>query len=239
MAGTLPPAGRAAEYLAAMDSVHDIGGMQGFGPVAAAPDEPPFHEPWEGRVHGLMLASSLAVGGGGLRTHIERMGSAAYLSTSYYEHWLAGIESRILAQGAVTADELTAKQAEIAGGAAVPEARDAEAGAFVRSLFAPFEIEEHEAPPPRFGPGDRVRVKRMHPAGHTRCPRYVRGARGTIALVHPAQPLPDRATQDERHVEAFYSVAFAPAELWGADAEPGAATIVVDLWESYLEDEST
>jgi nitrile hydratase len=76
----------------------------------------------------------------------------------------------------------------------------------------------------------------MHPAGHTRCPRYVRGARGAIALVHPAQPLPDLATRGEIHVEAFYSVAFAPFELWGADAEPGATTIHVDLWESYLDE---
>jgi hypothetical protein len=63
----------------------------------------------------------------------------------------------------------------------------------------------------------------------------VRGAAGTIALVHPAQPLPDRHDTDDARVEAFYSVAFAPAELWGADAEPGRATVLVDLWETYLE----
>jgi len=218
-----------------MDSVHDIGGMQGFGPVEAEPDEPPFHAPWEGRVHGLMLASALALGGGSLRPDIERMGSAAYLSTSYYEHWLAGVEARVIGRSAVTRDELAAKQHAIAAGEPVPEHRDPEAGAFARSLFGPFEVDQHDAPAARFGPGDAVRVKRMHPAGHTRCPRYVRGARGTIALVHPAQPLPDRAVQGEIDAEAFYSVAFAPAELWGADAEPGAATILVDLWESYLE----
>jgi nitrile hydratase len=213
--------------------------MQGFGAVEAEPDEPPFHAPWEGRVHGLALASGLALGGGSLRPHIERMGSAAYLSTSYYEHWLAGIESRVIAQGGFTADELAARQAEIAAGATVPEVRDPEAGAFVRSLLAPFEVKVYEgARPPRFGPGDRVRVKRMHPAGHTRCPRYVRGAAGTIALVHPTQPLPDRQTGDDDPVETFYSVAFAPAELWGADAEPGRATVLVDLWESYLDGEA-
>jgi nitrile hydratase len=223
-----------------MDSVHDIGGMQGFGPVETEADEPPFHAPWEGRVHGLMLASALAVGGGSLRPYIERMGSAAYLSTSYYEHWLAGVEARVQAKGAVTADELAAKQSAMAAGAPVPEHRDPAAGAFARSLFAPLDVERHDgAPAARFRPGDTVRVKRMHPTGHTRCPRYVRGARGTIALVHPAQPLPDRAVRGETHVEAFYSVAFAPPELWGADAEPGAATILVDLWESYLDGDET
>ena len=222
-----------------MDGAHDLGGMQGFGAVEAEPDEPPFHAPWEGRTHGLMLASALALGGGSIRPHIERMGSAEYLATSYYEHWLAGIEARVIGRGAFTADELAAKQAQIAGGAAVPEARDAEAGAFARSLFGPFEIEVHDdAPPARFAVGDPVRVKRMHPAGHTRCPRYVRGAAGTIALVHPAQPLPDHGGGDDAPVEAFYSVAFAPTELWGTDAEPGRATVLVDLWESYLEAET-
>jgi nitrile hydratase len=213
--------------------------MQGFGAVVAEAGEPPFHEPWEGRVHGLLLASSLALGGGSVRPYIERMGSAAYLATSYYEHWLTAIEARVITKGGFSADELAAKQTEIAAGATVPERRDAEADAFVRSLFAPFEIVAHdEAAPPRFGVGDRVRVRRMHPAGHTRCPRYVRGAAGTIALVHPAQPLPDLADRgEEERAETFYSVAFAPAELWGADAEPGRATVMVDLWESYLEGE--
>jgi nitrile hydratase len=225
-----------------MDAVHDIGGMQGFGPVEAEADEPPFHAPWEGRAHGLMIASSLAVGGGSLRPHIERMGSAAYLATSYYEHWLSGIEARIVVQGACTTDELAAKREAIAAGAPVPTRSDAEAGAFARSLLAPFPVDHHDAPPARFAVGDTVRVKRMHPPGHTRCPRYVRGAAGTIVLVHAPEPLPDVSrnaaapgSPGELRPQAYYSVAFSPTELWGDDAEPGAATVIVDLWEEYLQ----
>jgi len=33
-----------------MDGVHDMGGMDGFGKVEPEPDEPVFHERWEGRV---------------------------------------------------------------------------------------------------------------------------------------------------------------------------------------------
>ena len=33
-----------------MDGIHDMGGMDGFGKVEAEPNEPPFHETWEGRV---------------------------------------------------------------------------------------------------------------------------------------------------------------------------------------------
>ena len=84
-----------------MDGTHDLGGMQGFGPVVTdGPGEPPFHEPWEGRVHGLML-SLLFSGGlrGSLRHAIERMGAVDYLETSYYEHWLATLERMVAAKG--------------------------------------------------------------------------------------------------------------------------------------------
>ena len=32
------------------DNIHDMGGMDGMGPVEPEPNEPVFHEPWEGRV---------------------------------------------------------------------------------------------------------------------------------------------------------------------------------------------
>lgn len=222
-----------------VDGIHDLGGMQGFGPVEPTPDEPPFHEPWEGRAHGVMLASAIAVPTGSIRPHIERMGSAAYLTTSYYEHWLAGVEAKLVAAGVVHWEELGERQAAIAAGrATVPVRLDPQAAVFVRTLFRPFDIATLDGSTPRFGPGDPVAVKRMHPQGHTRCPRYVRGAPGTVALVHPAQPLPDRGPGQpggESVPEPYYSIAFAPVALWGDDAEPGAATIHVDLWESYLE----
>jgi len=33
-----------------MNGVHDMGGMDGFGPVQPEENEPVFHEEWEGRV---------------------------------------------------------------------------------------------------------------------------------------------------------------------------------------------
>jgi nitrile hydratase len=220
-----------------MDGVHDMGGMQGFGPVVVEADEPPFHEPWEARTHALALAAALAVpsAGGSIRPWIERMGHAEYLATSYYEHWLSAVEGRLLALGVVDADELAATQAAVAAGAALPRRADPDTAAFVRTLFRPFPVDDPEGPAPAFAAGDRVRVRRMRPIDHTRCPRYVRGCRGTVEAVRPAQPLPDRAVDGDARVEPFYSVSFTPTELWGDDAEPGAALVVVDLWESYLE----
>ena len=50
---------------------------------------------------------------------------------------------------------------------------------------------EHGAPvkldvkvAPRFKPGDRIVGKNIHPKGHCRLPRYVRGKRGEIVEDH-------------------------------------------------------
>lgn len=39
-----------------MNGVHDMGGMQGFGPIQPENDEPVFHERWEGRVLAMLRA---------------------------------------------------------------------------------------------------------------------------------------------------------------------------------------
>jgi Nitrile hydratase beta subunit len=43
----------------------------------------------------------------------------------------------------------------------------------------------------RFRPGDQVRARRTDPAHHTRIPRYVRGAVGTVVATEGRHPLPD------------------------------------------------
>ena len=75
----------------------------------------------------------------------------------------------------------------------------------------------------------------MRPAGHTRCPSYVRGAIGVVERIQGEDELPDVATyRADAPVEAVYSVAFRSDDLWGPDGEPP-STVMVDLWESYLE----
>lgn len=207
-----------------MDGIHDLGGMHGFGAVQREDDEPPFHDAWEGRVHGMMLA--LAVGGTslpGFRHAIERMDPAEYLSTTYYEHWLTAVETLLLESGRIT-------RAELAGarGRAVPNRRVPAEAEVVRTLFRPFLGRDTPAAAPRFSVGDVVRVRRVSTPGHTRCPRYVRGVRGVVERENGPSPLPD-----ERRVEAYYTVAFDSVDVWGPDAEP--FTFSVDLYESYLE----
>ena len=43
-----------------MNSIHDMGGMDGWGPVRPEPNEPPFHEQWEGRVLAMQRAMGYA-----------------------------------------------------------------------------------------------------------------------------------------------------------------------------------
>ena len=45
-------------YPHAMDGVHDMGGMHGFGPVEPEENEPTFHEPWEAHVWAMSRVTS-------------------------------------------------------------------------------------------------------------------------------------------------------------------------------------
>ena len=217
-----------------MDGIHDMGGMQGFGPVEPERDEPAFHERWEGRVHGMAMtlwASNTDIGS--LRTQIEQMGTVPYLTTSYYEHWLHGLEQNLIARGRVTAAELDAAARALAAGAEVPATRDPDLAARAASLLEP------EGPAPaagdshRFTVGDRVRVRRISTTGHNRCPRYVRGAAGRIErLLAPAE-LPEEGDASSGEEGPGYTVAFAASELWPDDGSHH--TVLVDLWEEYLE----
>ena len=91
-----------------MDGIHDLGGLEGFGPVEVEPDEPVFHEDWERRTFRLSARGrdGLRYSGGAFRHSIERMDPGHYLTSSYYEHWLTGISTLIVEAGSVTADEL-------------------------------------------------------------------------------------------------------------------------------------
>lgn len=207
-----------------MDGIHDLGGMHGFGPVEVEMDEPVFHQPWEGRTFGL---AGVAVTVGGFNTPmfrhaIERMDPAHYLSSSYYEHWLTAVATLFVESGAVSQADLEAR-----------------AGRFPLSrapLVTGDDVHELDsAPAPRFSVGDTVRVRTMHFGGHTRCPRYVRGHRGTVVRVDHAVPVPEiEAHRQQRVVEPTYSVRFSAVELWEADRGTSAA-VHVDLYERYLD----
>ena len=95
------------------NSIHDMGGMHGFGPVVPEPDEPVFHADWEGRVYALqraMGATGLWTIDGG-RASLENLPPLAYLEASYYKRWFLGLERRVVTHGLVGEDEIAAGHA--------------------------------------------------------------------------------------------------------------------------------
>jgi nitrile hydratase len=163
------------------------------------------------------------------------MGAIEYLTSSYYEHWLASMERNGVESGAFTQEELDEAATRMAAGEPVPTRSDPENVAAALRRLTPHDEPPFDAPPPRFAPGDRVTVSRRAVPGHSRCPAYLRGAPGVIESVHAPRPILDvYETEGGRMVpEAWYTVGFESSDLWD---DPGPAhRVYVDLWETHLE----
>ncbi|QLH71864.1 nitrile hydratase subunit beta [Rhodopseudomonas palustris] len=216
-----------------MNGAHDMGGMDGFGPIVIEANEPLFHAAWERRAFALTLAMGRPGGWNIDMSRFARENRAPidYLSKSYYQLWLAGLEVLMAERGLVTADE-------IAAGRPLHPRRDVQvltAADVTPMLARGAPTERDAAAPARFGVGDRVRAKDLHPRTHIRLPRYVRGRIGTIELVHGAHVFPDsHAHGGGEQPQWLYTVAFEARELWGDDADP-TSRVSVDAWDSYLE----
>ena len=216
-----------------MDGVHDMGGMHGFGPVVTPGSEAAYHERWEPRVFALSTIVGIErLGQGSGRAIREEMEPAHYLAASYYERWLWSIERRLERKGTVAAGEVDRWVDRLRGGGEAASRPDAEQARRVTAAVARTD-ELGPAGNARFAAGDRVRVRRMRPPGHTRCPRYVRGAQGTVGSVRGTDRLPDSGPYQGPE-EPVYSVAFASDDLFGPSDE-GRWTVALDLFDSYLE----
>lgn len=223
-----------------MNGIHDLGGTHGLGAVLVEQDEPAFHTAWEARVAGMMLA----LAGSGhynadtFRGARETIPAHRYLTSRYYELWLYAVEQ--LMEDVVSGDELDAAVEQLrAGSRVVPSVLDPALADRIRGGLRAGHSTAGPAPEPhRYAVGQRVRARMMHPVGHTRLPRYVRGRTGVIESRYPAFPLPDRNGRGGNSTpENLYCVRFAGEELWGSDTEPE-ADVLIDLWECYLEEDA-
>jgi nitrile hydratase subunit beta len=221
-----------------VNGLNDLGGMQGFGPVVIEPDEPPFHHSWERRAFAITLAAGY-LGAWNIdqsRAMRERLPTADYLATSYYELWLYGLERLLHARGLVFDGERAARRQDPATPVARVEGARVLAGGEVERVLANPRASRSEAEvEPRHRVGDRVLTRNINPIGHTRLPRYARGKRGLVTADHGVWIFPDSMGNDEgpepQHV---YSVRFAARELWG-DAAQAADSVYVDLWDQHLD----
>jgi nitrile hydratase subunit beta len=221
-----------------MNGVHDMGGQQGFGPVQLEDKAPLFHAPWESRA----MAVTVAMGASGQwnidlsRSARESLPPAIYLSSTYYEIWIRALEKLMLERGMVTQAELASGQ-QIEPPAKVNKVLSRVSVDAALKAGSPTERPIDQAP--LFKVGQRVRARNMHPQGHTRLPRYVRGHVGTVVSVHGGHVFPDghtsRATPPfNEPVEWLYTVVFDGPTLWGETSDP-TVEVTVDAWESYLQ----
>jgi nitrile hydratase beta subunit len=216
-----------------MNGVHDMGGMQGMGPIQYEKNEPVFHGDWERRLVA-MNAAVQATGkiGGGPRLAGEKVSAVDYLRMSYYERWFTGFIDRITTAKLVTPEEVASGRPAQGSARAVPALPAAEAAAYPLKTPQPSRNVPVSA---SFQLNQQVRARNINPITHTRLPRYVRGKSGTIDRDHGVFGFPDTTVaglgEKPQHV---YSVRFTARDLWGEQASPQDA-VYLDLWEDYLE----
>ena len=208
-----------------MDGIHDMGGMQGFGPVVR--DELVFHSDWERLACKLSMGTDVDSNIDHFRHSLERLDPATYLTAGYYGRWMAALEVRLVEQGLLTSDEIDQRSA-----GSVPARPSATPTVWMGSGPPSDGQQRTVDQPPRFALGEAVRAADVHPHGHTRLPRFVRGKAGRVQIVHPAFVFPDTNAhglgEDPHYV---YAVGFAARDLWGE----GDHTVYVDIFEPHLE----
>lgn len=222
-----------------MNGVHDMGGLQCFGPILREDQEPYFHEPWEKRVFGLFFG---CFAGGHFnvdmfRAVIEQMPPEEYLRTSYYEHWLHAIEHLLLSNGTLTRKALAeARQRGGLGGALPAAPTNALPVAMVDGLIrAGASTRMADEMAPRFKVGDSIRARNHNPVTHTRIPRYIKGRCGVVQRDHGVFSFNDTVAHGLGHApQHVYSVRFLARELWGEQAN-ARDSVCIDLFESYME----
>jgi nitrile hydratase subunit beta len=221
-----------------VNGAHDLGGMHGFGPVEIEPDEPVFHHEWERRTFALTMAAGFLRKWNIDQSRFarEQMPPAEYLATTYYEHWLFGLEKMLHDFELVDRAEVDARERDAASpavpvaGGRILAARDVE-----KALRTSRTSKADEPVAPRYAVGDTVLTRNIHPTGHTRLPRYARGKRGVVSLDHGVWVFPDTAGNGlGRKPQHCYSVRFEARELWGESATSRDA-VYIDLWDDHLD----
>ena len=217
-----------------MDTVHDLGGKQGFAPVDAGETEAPWHHDWEGRMWAISQSSRLpTITIDWWRHVVERLPPAAYMSIPYFEKWCLTEMACCIDEGLFSLDEAIAGHVNEPSAGRVPEILSTEQ-VIARNRASVKSFEEPTEAVAVFAPGDKVRTLAHSVPTHTRLASYARGRVGEVLAHRGAHPLPDKGAQGVDVPEHLYTVRFGAQELWGDEADPR-DSVSLDLWESYLE----
>lgn len=213
-----------------MNNVHDMGGMQGFGPIEI--DDPTvFHADWERRAFALTVATNTAGQWNIDRSRAvrESLPPLKYLSNSYYQIWLDALQQQLLETGMVTEHELATGKAHAAG---LPGVKALGAEQLPQALLRGWPSERPTTRAAKFKLGQRVRTIEAHPRTHTRLPDYCRDKEGIITGLHGMHVFPDKNAIGPDDPQWLYTVEFRGEELWGMDTT--ASSISLNCWEPYL-----
>ena len=214
-----------------MDTIHDIGGKQGFGPIPIGDDEG-FHHDWERRMWAMARGG---INPPGLiidwfRHGLERMVPTDYLTFAYFNKWCANYYMLLVDADVCTMGEALSGHMENpdkpAPAITVDDVLAANRAACI-SYSTTIDTK------PRFAVGDTVTTKQRIHRNHTRLPTYARNATGTVITLHGAHLLADDGADGLHTGEHLYTVSFSAPELWGAGANPR-DTVTLELWESYF-----
>jgi nitrile hydratase beta subunit len=225
-----------------MNGIHDVGGADGFGPIDFEDDEPIFHAAWERSVFAFLHLIRRAgyYNLDEFRASIERMPPAAYLTTTYYQHWLHAFEEYLVRADPAFMEELNRRTTDYFEHpeTPLPQALPSTEGLadYLLNLVREGDSARRAVDrPAAFAVGESVRVSSTVPVNHTRKPGYVRGAVGEITASWGAFAFPDTsALQQGECPDYVYTVRFNSEDLYGAGIGDPTATVLVDLWESYL-----
>src|SRR5688572_33014742 len=105
-----------------MNGIHDMGGMQGMGPIEVREDERPFHAEWEARAWGLIRAVGpfCPTRRRNFRYEHEILPPAKYLQMQYYERFITVLVDRLMAAKLLTQAELDSGRADPAAPRSTP-----------------------------------------------------------------------------------------------------------------------
>ncbi|MEM6839690.1 MAG: nitrile hydratase subunit beta [Cyanobacteria bacterium P01_C01_bin.120] len=242
---------------------HNLGGLENLGPINFETEV--FVEPWEKRIFGIhtaMMALSNHLNEsppqyeiekvptefksfwtwGHLRMGAEGMHPFEYFRLRYYEKWLGGISGFFVEEGYITQEELDARTAEILaddGKATAPlpqggdPAIDTQVEKYLREGDSP---QRSTAIEPKFKVGDRVRIKDMPPADHTRLPGHLRDRVGVVDKVYEGVYTYFFKTADGIGVPMpIYSLCFQPDAMWNESLLDPKAIYYNDIFEVYIE----
>ena len=216
-----------------MNGVHDMGGLECYGPIEHEPDEI-FHDEWEKQV----LAITLAMGATGTwnldqsRFSRESLDPSEYLSIGYYRIWLQALESLLVRHELITEQELNTGRSHAE---AKPVHRVLRSVDVATVLKKGSPVSREVTHKPRFSIGDTVRVNNIHTPQHTRLPSYIRNHTGVVHAVHGAHVYPDAHAQGlGEDPQWLYNIKFQASELFGVSRRQHDFTHV-DCWEPYLE----